>query len=138
MHEWALAEAVVATARKAAPERQLRTVTAIRVRLGELQRVEREIFETALQQMLSQESALLQKARAVIEIEPASFRCRPCAREWTLQSAKISPEEAEAIHFIPEMAHVYLRCPNCASPDFEIVGGRGVWLAALEGDDGPP
>jgi hypothetical protein len=44
MHEWALAEAVVATAKRAAHEQHLPKVTAITVKLGELQQIEREIF----------------------------------------------------------------------------------------------
>ncbi|MCI2430269.1 hydrogenase nickel incorporation protein HypA [Candidatus Acetothermia bacterium] len=133
MHEWALAEAVVATARRFAQEQKLHEVTLIKVRLGELQRIEREIFTAVLQQLLQQEAAPLKSARLSIEIESARFRCRLCAREWSLDETSASPEECEAIHFIPEMAHVYLRCLDCSSPDFEIVQGRGVWLAGLEG-----
>jgi hydrogenase nickel incorporation protein HypA/HybF len=55
MHEWALAEAVVATAKRAAHEKKLRRITAITVKLGELQQIEREIFSFALEQILSQE-----------------------------------------------------------------------------------
>jgi hydrogenase nickel incorporation protein HypA/HybF len=42
-------------------------------------------------------------------------------------------ETSEAVHFVPEMAHVYLKCPKCGSPDFEIAEGRGVWLASIKG-----
>jgi hydrogenase nickel incorporation protein HypA/HybF len=42
-------------------------------------------------------------------------------------------ENAEAIHFVPEIAYVYIRCPNCKSPDFEIMQGRGVWLERIRG-----
>jgi hydrogenase nickel incorporation protein HypA/HybF len=42
-------------------------------------------------------------------------------------------EVSEAIHFVPEMAHVYIKCPSCGSPDFEVVEGRGVWLQSIKG-----
>ena len=40
----------------------------------------------------------------------------------------------EAIHFIPELAHAFLECPSCQSPDFELLQGRGVSIGAIEGD----
>ncbi len=135
MHEWALAEAVVATAKKAAQEKQLRRITEITVRLGELQQIEREIFEFALGQILSQEGSIVRGAKAVLEIERARFRCRACRFEWAFEPEHLSAEIAEAIHFIPEIAHTYVRCPHCHSPDFEVTQGRGVWLASLKGEE---
>jgi Zn finger protein HypA/HybF involved in hydrogenase expression len=31
------------------------------------------------------------------------------------------------------MAHVYVKCPSCESPDFEVLEGRGVILASITG-----
>jgi len=31
------------------------------------------------------------------------------------------------------MAHVYIKCPSCESPDFSVVEGRGVVLASISG-----
>jgi hydrogenase nickel incorporation protein HypA/HybF len=45
----------------------------------------------------------------------------------------VSEDTAEAIHFVPEVAHTYIKCPSCGSPDFEIVEGRGVWLENIKG-----
>jgi hydrogenase nickel incorporation protein HypA/HybF len=135
MHEWALAEAVVATAKRAAHEKKLRRITAITVKLGELQQIEREIFSFALEQILSQEDALLRHAKVILETERAKFRCRVCNFEWAFEEQNLSSEVAEAIHFIPEIAHTYMRCPRCHSPDFEVIAGRGVWVAALQGEE---
>ncbi len=135
MHEWALAEAVVMTAKKAAHEKKLRRVTEITVKLGELQQIEREIFAFALEQILSQEDPLMREAQIVFEIEHAQLCCRGCSFEWAFEGKHVSPEIAEAIHFLPEIAHAYIRCPRCHSPDFEIMKGRGVWLASLRGEE---
>ena len=58
------------------------------------------------------------------------------AHEWLFGEAikGLSEEQSEAIHFIPEVAHVYIRCPECESPDFEFVKGRGVWIESIEGE----
>lgn len=133
MHEWALAEAVIATARKAATDERMTEVTEIAVKLGELQQIEQESFAFALQQIMAQEKSLLQKAKIALEIEKALFKCRVCGQEWSFAAAGLNEEVSEAIHFIPEMAHTYIRCPQCQSPDFEVIKGRGVWLASLRG-----
>ena len=77
----------------------------------------------------------LAAAKITLEIERARFRCRVCDRCFGLpETGEQSDDEAEAIHFIPELAHAFLRCPGCASPDFEVVEGRGVVIYSMEGE----
>jgi len=45
----------------------------------------------------------------------------------------MSEEESEAIRFAPEVAHVYIRCPSCKSPDFEVLQGREVSIDYIKG-----
>jgi hydrogenase nickel incorporation protein HypA/HybF len=40
--------------------------------------------------------------------------------------------EREAVHFLPEAAHAYLRCPRCGSVDFDVAAGRGVSIVSIE------
>jgi hydrogenase nickel incorporation protein HypA/HybF len=130
MHEWALAEGVVKTADKFANDQGMEEITEVRIMIGELQQIEHEIIEFALDQM---RTPRMKNARFVIETIPAAFKCRKCSHEWKLEARRLDGETSEAIHFVPEMAHVYLKCPNCGSPDFEITEGRGVWLASIKG-----
>ena len=130
MHEWALAEGVILTALEVARERGASKILRVRVRLGELQQVEEEIFSTALRELSKNTSA--EEAEFELVGEPASFRCNRCSHEWKVEKSDISPEEAELIHFLPEAAHAYLRCPECGSPDFTIRSGRGVWIESVE------
>lgn len=131
MHEWALAEAVLTTAKKVAEQEGIEKIAKMTIRLGELQQIEREVFEFALQAMVQE--PLFQGVQIRLETEQARFRCRLCKHEWSFADLNLGEEEAEAIHFIPEMAQVYMRCPDCGTPDFEVVAGRGVWLARLTG-----
>ena len=131
MHEWALAEAVVATVEKIRRENDGRPVLRVRLRFGELQNVDLEAFREGLAAAL----AGLPYGAAAFHFlsEPAAFRCRACGRLWPLaDSPGIGPEEREAIHFLPESAHVYLRCPGCGSPDFALAAGRGVSIESVE------
>lgn len=135
MHEFALADAVVTTALQVADRERLTEITRLEVTIGELQRIDPGVFELALKEVMPPDEPRLASTEIVLTPEPAGFRCRPCDREFELGQARGPDGEdvREAIHFIPELAHSYLRCPGCLSPDFEVVGGRGVWIRSIEG-----
>jgi len=125
-----LAEAVVAAASKVAEEQGLTRVSEVMIRVGELQQIEPEVFEFALSQL---KSGRLEHAAFVTRSAKARLRCRACGRRWSFSREKLDADAAEAIHFVPEVAHSYIRCPRCGSPDFEFVEGRGVWLESVTG-----
>jgi hydrogenase nickel incorporation protein HypA/HybF len=134
MHEWALAEAVVAKAAEVARERGLATVTEVVIALGELQAVDRSAFEFGLSAAQRQVPELAD-ARFTFETDRARCACRPCGHAWALEEslAALPEDERETIHLLPEVVHLYVRCPACSSVDFAIVGGRGVSLVAVNG-----
>lgn len=137
MHEWAIAEAVVVTAAKAADREGLTKVTEIVVSLGDLQQIDREVFEFALTSMMTPYKELMMDTRLSFIREPARLKCRACGHEWEWNNVRLDKNAEEAIHFVPEMAHTYLRCPKCKSPDFEIIQGRGVWVDSVIGEKQP-
>lgn len=136
MHEFALAEAVIDAALQAADREGVAEITRIVVRLGALQNVEPEVFRFALREVLPASEPRLAGAAITVEAEAARFRCRPCGRAFGLDEAgdRGAAEAAEAMHLIPELAHAFLRCPDCRSPDFEVIEGRGLSIAVLEGN----
>jgi hydrogenase nickel incorporation protein HypA/HybF len=136
MHETALAEAVVAAAIETAEKNGLAKITRIDVRIGELQSIEQDTLRFAIEQLIPPLEPRIAGAVLVMHIDPARCLCRACGRSFGLADVPAPGDHAssEAIHFIPELAHAFLRCPACASPDFEVTGGRGVTLGAIEGD----
>jgi hydrogenase nickel incorporation protein HypA/HybF len=130
MHEWALAEAILNTAKQIAEKEQLKEVTEVTIRVGELQQVEPPILRFALSQMKSE---LFKKAKFHILKAKSTLKCRVCGTTWQFDLKKLDSATAEAIHFVPEVAHSYIKCPKCGSPDFEIASGRGVWLEGIKG-----
>lgn len=130
MHEWALAEAVIATVARLADEQGLREVTEVKITVGELQQVDQGVLKFALSQL---KTPKFQRARFRIEKAQAKLKCRSCGHSWLFRKEKLDENAAEAIHFVPEIAHTYIKCPKCGSPDFEILRGRGVWLKSLKG-----
>ena len=135
MHEFALAEGVIATALEAAEKGGIRRIRRIVVTIGELQQIEKELFAQILDEMMPEAYEQLNGVEIELREETAEFQCRVCGERFDFSGAKgeLDEEEAEAIHFIPELAHTYLSCPKCGSPDFEVVKGRGVWIEAVEG-----
>jgi len=136
MHEWALAESVIFTVTEAAKKENLKEITNIKVRVGELQQIDLDIFRFALRNILETPDHLLDMPRIEIETDKCIFKCKVCKNEWSFNEAlkKLPKEETEFIHFIPEVVHIYIRCPGCGSPDFEIMKGRGVWIVYIEGE----
>jgi hydrogenase nickel incorporation protein HypA/HybF len=130
MHEWALAEAIITTASQIAEKEGLSEVTEVKIKVGELQQVEYDILEFALSQL---KTAKLQKTKFQIETIKAKLKCRVCGNQWFFSKESLDEKMAEAIHFVPEIAHTYIKCPKCGSPDFEILEGRGIWLESVKG-----
>jgi hydrogenase nickel incorporation protein HypA/HybF len=130
MHEWALAEAVISAASEAARKEGLRGLKEVRIIVGELQQIELDVFEFALSEL---KKAELESAEFKIEKAKARMKCRACGHKWIFNNKKLDEGMVEAIHFVPEIAHVYVKCPRCGSPDFEVLEGRGVWLLSVKG-----
>lgn len=132
MHEWALAQGVISTAIDVAQENDADSIRKIEIKIGGLQKVEREVFEFALQEI--SKDSIAEGSEKRIETEEAILKCRKCGEEWDFSQAKedLSEDEIESIHFMPDLAHTYIRCPSCNSPDFKIERGRGVWIDSVE------
>lgn len=130
MHEWALAEAVISTVSQIAEKEELKEVVEVKIKVGELQQIELDILEFALSQL---KTFKLKNAKFDIETVKAELKCRVCGHEWIFKKEKIDKETAEAIHFVPEIAHTYIKCPKCGSPDFEMLHGRGIWIESIKG-----
>jgi len=130
MHEWALAEAVITAATQIATKEKLKEVTEVTVSVGELQQVELDILKFAFSQL---KPASFKNAKFRITRAKTTLQCRACGNTWLFKKQKLDKSTAEAIHFVPEVAHTYIKCLKCGSPDFEITEGRGVWLKNIKG-----
>jgi len=135
MHEWALAESIIAASLEAAEKEKLKKITEIFIQIGELQQIEQDIFDFAMKEIMKTQGSKLKDTKIKIETEKSMLRCNNCEHEWGFSDMKkkLSGDEAEAIHFVPEVAFVHTRCPKCGSPDFEITTGRGVSIKSIKG-----
>ena len=105
-------------------------MSEVTIRVGALQQVEPPILRFALKQM---GDGIFKTTKFRILKAKSTLKCRVCATTWQYNQKKLDKATAEAIHFVPEVAHSYVKCPKCSSPDFEIASGRGVWLEDIKG-----
>ena len=130
MHEWALAEAVIVAASKIAAKENLKEITEVIIKVGELQQVEEDIILFGFKQL---KTDLFKATKFHILKAKTKLKCHNCATTWDFKKENLDETTAESIHFVPEVAHAYVKCPKCGSPDFEIVEGRGIWLEKIKG-----
>ena len=128
MHEWALAEAVIEALIRCSKGKEVQVGT---VAIGELQQVDLRVFEYALK-ILMRERGL--KGGIKLVVEKALLKCRECGYEWLWEDTvkELDEPSREAIHFIPELVHAFVKCPNCGSRDYDIIKGRGVYIRELK------
>lgn len=125
MHEWALAEGVVEALLERGRKEGARRITGFKLILGEIQGVEEELLRFALREL--SRGTMLEGAEVTVEREKGRVGCRNCGFEWFPEGG-----EEEALHFLPDLLPLFLKCPRCGSVDLEIKGGRGVWVSSLE------
>jgi len=137
MHEWALASSIIETL-KSLREEHNREILSAKIVLGELQSIDKEILEYALNAL--KKDSELESVDFEFIVEKAKFKCRKCSHEWKLEDNKesLDDEIKESIHFVPEVVHSFIRCPKCGSRDFEVVKGRGLYIESIvvKEDDG--
>jgi len=129
MHEWALAEGVIKTIKEYSKDKEIEKVV---VKIGELQQIDIDIFKFALDELKKENS--MNKLSIILEIEPAVLKCRVCGKTWSFSEnlKELDDFIAESIHFVPEVFHAFIKCPNCGSPDIDILKGRGVWIEKIK------
>jgi len=135
MHEWALAESILVAAVEAADKENMGKIKEINIEIGELQQISMDAFNLALDELVKDQDRL-KDVKINIKTEKSTLVCNSCGHEWSFNEMKkkISEDEGESIHFIPEVAFVHSRCPKCNSPDFEISKGRGVSITSIKGE----
>jgi hydrogenase nickel incorporation protein HypA/HybF len=136
MHEWALAESILTSTLEVAEKEKLKTITEIKIGMGELQQIEQDIFEFALNEIIKSHGEKLKNVKISIETEESMLKCKNCENAWKFSDMKkkLNEGESETIHFIPEVTFVHTRCPKCGSPDFEITTGRGISIISIKGE----
>jgi len=141
LHEWSIAESIVVSSAKIAQEHGASKVVKVYVKVGELSQLELEILKSATNE-LKRDYDVLKNAEFLFEIEEAVFKCLSCGFTWNFTNVKkrinevfcgSSDKECDnPVHYVPDLVNSFVKCPKCGSPDFEVVKGRGVYIAKID------
>ncbi|MEM1526735.1 MAG: hydrogenase nickel incorporation protein HypA [Ignisphaera sp.] len=128
MHEWAIAEAIIETIITKASESNTKNFSYIKVKLGKLQQIDREILAFAINELLklAKDEHGIEVKEVVFDDEKAVAKCLRCGYGWDLDLGSMDESSKEYIHFIPEVVYAFISCPRCGSHDYDIVSGRGI------------
>ncbi len=134
MHEWAFAEGIVKSVLDESKNNGFQRLNRVVIVMGELQGIDREIVSFALENL--KKGTILENTKFEFEVEEVEFKCRNCKHTWKLDDTEEAEDEMirESIHFLPETAHTFLKCPECGSKDFDIIKGRGVYISRIDGE----
>lgn len=115
MHELAIAQNVLEVVLEEGRRHRLAQVTSIRIQVGALAAVVPAALSFCFE-MVSQ-NTMAAGARLDIETIPAVARCSECLETFTIED------------------HVFV-CPRCREPAIDLVSGRELLVASLEGETG--
>jgi hydrogenase nickel incorporation protein HypA/HybF len=133
MHEWALAESIIKTVTDSIKESSAVKIKKVTIGVGEMQQIDLDIFRSAIDEL--RRDTFLSDTIFEFMIKEAELKCNNCGFSWKLADSLkgLSAEDREAVHFIPETIHLYLKCPHCSSRDFRVESGRGIEILEIEG-----
>lgn len=140
MHEWSIAEGIVDTIVIYSLREGAKKVVKAVISIGELSQLNLEILKYAIKAL--SEGTVMENADIVFQTEEATFKCLNCGYSWSFSDVRkkllkmFCSEEAEEcdnpVHYVPDLINVFVKCPKCGSPDFEISSGRGVKIVSIE------
>jgi len=126
VHEWALAESIILHIKQHGHV----NIKKLRVSIGVLQSIDKEILEYALRELAREYGVKLDQVELVDEYP--LLKCNICGYEWSINPGEISEDIREAVHFVPEAIYAYYKCPRCGSLDYAVIKGRGISEIAVE------
>lgn len=125
MHEFTVAMGIVDSLREISSNKGFK-INSFKIAIGELSMFNLKIMTDLVRELIK--GTELEDAKFAVMIEEAKIKCESCNQIHIFSelSKRISDEEKEMIHFIPELISSYLECPSCGSRDLKILTGRGV------------
>ena len=73
MHEWALAESILTAAIEESKKEKMKKITEIKIELGELQQIEKDIFKFALDEIIKEQGKLLKNVKIIIKTKKSTL-----------------------------------------------------------------
>lgn len=113
MHELSIIQNIYNTIKDIAAENNLKVIKKVYLKIGALRQVVPEFLTFAFEHVTA--DSLAQGAELIIEVIPVQILCHTCQQQHTVTD------------------NFYV-CPNCNSADIEIITGKEIVLASIEGE----
>ena len=128
MHEYMLVEGIISSVMELAAGESKR-ILSFKVIIGELAQYDVNLVEYLIDE-LARETVL---DSVDVEVEKAVVKCIYCGREWMFDElvSKLSDDEKEMIHFLPDLISSFVNCPSCGGMGFEVESGRDVKICEV-------
>ena len=110
MHELSIATSIIEIAEEFAIKNKGANIIKIEIEVGELSGIVLDSLEFALE--LAIEKTVLERAKIIITTIKGMARCKQCGKEYV-------------------NSDWYTACPQCASMDFDITGGKELQIKSI-------
>ena len=111
MHEFSIVQSLLAQCEEQAKQNSATKITKVVVKIGVLSGVEIELLKSAFETF--KEKTVCDKAEFIAHLQPIVVKCNECDQESTLKN------------------YEYI-CPNCQSPNLQVLDGEDMYLMSLE------
>lgn len=138
LHELSIAEAILEFVQNYEVEKGKKLKRVV-VGVGQLTQLDIDLLKDNLKAL--SEAYGLTHISFLIKVEKTLFKCNVCGFKWSWDEIgtrilkDLCGEERECdnpIHYIPALANVFIKCPECESLDFTIESGKGVKVIEVE------
>ena len=110
MHELSIATSIIEIAEEFAVKNKGANITKIEIEVGELSGIVVDSLEFAME--LAVVNTVLERAKIIITTIKGMTRCKQCGKEYV-------------------NSDWYTACPQCASMDFDITGGKELQIKSI-------
>ena len=111
MHEFSIVQSLLAQCEEQAKQNSANKITKVVVKIGVLSGVEIDLLKSAFETF--KEKTVCNDAKFVAHLQPVVVKCIECNQENTLKN------------------YEYI-CPNCQSPNLQVLDGEDMYLMSLE------
>ncbi|MGD9152334.1 MAG: hydrogenase maturation nickel metallochaperone HypA [Gammaproteobacteria bacterium] len=115
MHEFSIMQGVFKLLEDIAVKNNLIKINKVILRIGKLRQVFPDFLRFAFENI--SKDTIADGAELIIEEIPITMRCKSCNQEFTVEH------------------HTYV-CPVCGAVKLELLTGKEVLIASVEGEDG--